>query len=317
MTETTRRARLSKRVVDAAQPEDATYFIWDTAIPGFGLQVLPTGTKSYVYTYRNPQADKRRLTIAKVGALTPEQAREIAEKHSAMVKAGGDPLEDRVAARGALTVGELLDDYMKSPRFAEKAELTQASDKGRIEGHLRPLLGSRYATKIGPDDVRRAFAAIRDGKTAKSTKTGFRGLSRVRGGAGAGRKSIRLLAAVYTWGIGEKLVTENPAVGIEVGSDGEREAVLDGPEYERLFATLATMEAEGRVRSEVAYVIRIIAVTGARRSEISGWSGTCRSEERADRYSPCPSQDRRRNSKGAHHRPARDGAGHPRATAPA
>ena len=46
--------------------------------------------------------------------------------------------------------------------------------------------------------------------------------------------------------------------------------MLDAEGYARLFATLATMETERRLRPAVADAIRIIAMTGARRGEITG-----------------------------------------------
>jgi integrase len=262
--------KISKRIVDAARPGPKPVFTWDATLPGFGLLVLPSGSKSFVFQYRTREGKTRRATIAKVGAITPDEARALAERMSAAVKGGGDPLDERAAAREALTVGELLDAYLKSEKFKAKAESTRVTDQGRIERHLRPLLGGRHCAKVQPEDVRRAFAAIRAGKTAKTEKTGPRGLSRVRGGEGAARKCVRLLAAVFAWGITEKLVEANPVSGIAVGSDGEREAVLDADGYARLFAALDAMEAERRVRPAVADAIRLIALTGARRGEVLG-----------------------------------------------
>ena len=120
------------------------------------------------------------------------------------------------------------------------------------------------------DDIRRAFAAIRDGKTAARIKTGPRGLARVTGGEGAARYACRLLRAAFTWAVAERLIERNPTTGVDFGSDGERETVLDAEGYARLFATLATMEAERRLRPAVADAVRIIAMTGARRGEITG-----------------------------------------------
>ena len=263
-------ARISKRIVDAAQAGAKPLFTWDSTLPGFGLLVLPTGTKSFVFQYRTTEGRSRRATIGKVGSLTPEQARALADNMSRTVKSGGDPLDDKRKAREAPTVAQLLDDYLASEKFAEKAASTRLTDTGRIERHLRPLLGGRHVSKLQSEDIRRAFAAIRDGKTAATIKTGRHGLARVAGGEGTARKAIRLLRAIFAWGIAEKIIERNPAVGVETGADGEREMVLDDADYARLFATLARMETERRLRPGVADAIRIIALTGTRRSEITG-----------------------------------------------
>lgn len=263
-------ARISKRIVDAARPGTKPTFVWDGTLPGFGLLTLPTGAKSFVFQYRTAEGRSRRATIGKVGALTPEQARTLADEMSRRVKAGGDPLEDKRKTREALTVTQLLDAYLASERFAGKAPSTRLTDTGRIERHLRPLLGGRHISKLQSEDILRAFAAIRDGKTAARVKTGRHGLARVVGGEGTARKAIRLLRAIFAWGIGEGMIDRNPAIGIETGADGEREMVLDAPDYARLFATLAKLETERRLRPAVADAIRIIALTGARRGEITG-----------------------------------------------
>ena len=263
-------ARISKRIVDAAQAGAKPLFTWDSTLPGFGLLVLPSGTKSFVFQYRTAEGRSRRATIGKVGALTPEQARALADDMSRKVKGGGDPLEDKRKAREAPTVTQLLDDYLASEKFAEKAASTRLTDTGRIERHLRPLLGGRHVGKMQSEDIRRAFSAIRGGKTAARVKTGRYGLARVAGGEGTARKAIRLLRAIFAWGIAERLIDRNPAAGVATGTDGEREAVLDAPDYARLFATLATMETERRLYPAVADAIRIIALTGARRGEITG-----------------------------------------------
>ena len=72
-----------------------------------------------------------------------------------------------------------------------------------------------------PDQIKRASAAIRDGKTAVNEKTGIRGRARVRGGEGAARKSVRLLHAVLSWAVDEGLAKTNPAASVKTGADGK------------------------------------------------------------------------------------------------
>ena len=262
--------RISKRVVDAAKPGAKPIFMWDSYLPGFALLTLPTGTKSFAYQYRTPQGRTRRATIGKVGTLTPDAARKMAEDMAKRVKAGGDPLADKRAARDALTVAALLDLYTASPKYAEKASTTQKTGRGQIERHLKPLLGRRLVEKLGQDDVRRSFASIRDGKTATVVKTGPRGLARVTGGEGAARYACRLLRAAFTWAVAERLIPDDPTAGVSFGQDGERDVVLDASEYARLFAAIADLQNDLRLRPAVADAVRLIALTGARRGEIIG-----------------------------------------------
>jgi integrase len=263
--------KITKRVVDAAQSSTKPFFIWDVEIKGFGLIVLPSGVKSYLYQYRTPEGRSRRATIGKHGDWTAEQAREKADGWREMVRAGKDPLAERKKRREALSVADLLDEYLESPKFAEKASSTQAIDRGRVSRHLKPTLGKLIADQVKPDDVRRAFKAITEGKTAADVKTGRRGRAIVTGGEGAARGAIKLLRAVYSWAIEEGAAPDNPAAPVNIGTDGQKDVILgDAKAYERLFKALDALEAEKAIRSAVADAIRVLALTGARRNEIAG-----------------------------------------------
>lgn len=268
-------AKITKRTVDAAQPTAEPLIIWDDTLTGFGLRVLPSGIKSYVLRYRTPEGRQRMATVGRHGPLTPEQARAMAKDMLHAIHGGSDPLGERQAAREALTVGELAARYLASARFAEKAPSTQAIDRGRIERHILPTLGKHRADKLSREDVRKAYAAIRDGRTAAMVKTGLRGLARVRGGEGTAGKAVLLLRAMLAWGESEGLVSGNAAAGVKVAASGTRDAILESAaQYEALFRALDRMENERRIRGPAADAIRVIALTGARRGEIAGlrWS---------------------------------------------
>ena len=254
--------------MDAATPvAKKQVLIWDETFAGFGLVVYPSGVKSYVYQYRNAEGRSHRATIGKHGDWTPDQARKKAEELRQIVRDGGDPLTAKRNVKQSPTVSDLLDDYLASQDFADKAPSTQSIDRGRIERHLRPLLGKRHAHLVTDHEVKRALAAIRDGKTAADVKTRARGRARVTGGAGTARMSIDLLRVVFNWA----KVQPNPCEGVKTGTSGTRDTILeDATDYARLFATLDRMEQELRIREPAADAIRLIALTGCRRGEAAG-----------------------------------------------
>ncbi|MBW8708559.1 MAG: DUF4102 domain-containing protein, partial [Alphaproteobacteria bacterium] len=98
--------KLTKRVVDGLQPDpdgrDVTHF--DAEIRGFGVRVKPSGAKSYVLKYRNRFGQQRKFHIARVGDVTPDQARDQAIKLRGRIADGKDPVLDRNAERSAVTV---------------------------------------------------------------------------------------------------------------------------------------------------------------------------------------------------------------------
>src|SRR4051812_45701649 len=108
--------KINRRSVSALKPSADPVTYYDDALTGFGLRVRPTGAASWIVEYR-PGAGgrgvtKRRMVIGTLATLTPEKAREAAEKLLAKVKLGADPAADRSSARKAETVNDLLDHYL-------------------------------------------------------------------------------------------------------------------------------------------------------------------------------------------------------------
>lgn len=264
--------KLIKKTVDLAQPSDKERFIWDTELKGFGLKVFSSGSKTFVFQYRTQEGKTKRLTIGKYSdSLTTDQARKLAKDKAHEVHAGRDPQGEKKARRDSLTINELLDMYVQSEKFAGNAETTRATDRGRIDRHLRPLLGKEFVDKLTDDQVMKAHRAIKEGKTAARVKTIARGLAKVTGGEGTANKSILLLSAAYSWAMKERLAKGNPASKMHFGNSGVRDTIIkDADDYSRLFATLQKMEDEKRIRQAAADAIRFIALTGARRGEVTG-----------------------------------------------
>lgn len=266
--------KLTKTLVEKEQPSAAQRFVWDSEVKGFGLKIFPTGAKTFVYQYRTPEGRTKRLTIGKLSdTLTTEQARDKAKGCARDVFDGKDPQGEKQARREAPTINQVIDAYLESDAFTEKADSTRSSDMGRITRHLRPLLGNEFADKLTTSEVKRARNAIVQGKTAVTVKTKAHGLARVSGGAGTAKKAITLLRAICKWSTMKRKIPAGTAVewaDIALVHDGLRETIIeDADSYGRLFRTLDKMQNEKRISNAAADAIRVIALTGARRGEIN------------------------------------------------
>jgi len=77
--------RLAKRIVNALKvPNPAKLgvkfresFAWDRELRGFGVQVMPSGLKSFVVQYRTPESRTRRLVSGRYGLMTVDEARSL------------------------------------------------------------------------------------------------------------------------------------------------------------------------------------------------------------------------------------------------
>ncbi len=264
--------KITKAMLDAEKPGDKDRIVWDDSITGFGVKIFSSGTKSFIFDYRSAEQQKRRVTIGKLSdALTPDQARKRALELYRQTLNGGDPMGEKRALRESITVNDLLNDYLDSEAFASKAESTRKVDKGRIERHIRPLIGKEFAHKVTTEAVKRMHRAIVEGKTAKRIKTTTRGLARVTGGSGTADKAVLLLSVAYKWAVDQKTVKANPAADIKCWKTGTRDTILDNADdYKRMFKALQDLENEKRIRTAAADAIRFIALTGSRRGEVTG-----------------------------------------------
>ncbi len=131
--------KLTKRTVDAAQPEAERHILWDSGLKGFGLRVEASGTKAFLVRYRIA-GRKRFVTIGRFGQLTPEQARSLAQETLASVRHGHDPADERHKERAALLVSDL------AARFL--AEHVDAKRKKSTAVHYRSLNERPFLTRI-------------------------------------------------------------------------------------------------------------------------------------------------------------------------
>jgi integrase len=267
------RAKITKRVVDAAYPKTTAYLIRDTEIKGFALVVTPAGAKSYAIDYRAGSgrgAPKRRFVIGKHGALTPEKARIEARRLLGAVASGNDPAEARLAERRAITIAELCDLYL-AEGAAHKKTSTLRADRGRIVHHVKPLLGRKQVDQVTRADIERLLIDVRSGKTAvPMPPKGSRGSGSLpTGGAGAAAQCVTLMGTLLAFAVQRGLRADNPAHGVKKPPVRKMERFLSEAEIARLAEAL-DVEAARSANPYPCAAIKLLLLTGCRRGEIIG-----------------------------------------------
>src|ERR1700730_14210097 len=262
--------KLTKRIVDSLRPNQSgkDLFCWDAgngALKGFGVRLKPSGAGAFIIQYRNVEGRTRRMVLGKIGTLTAEEARAAARNHLTAAIKGADPSAERKAIRGAMTVGELCDHYLKSASGRIKPS-TLAMDRSRIETHVKPLIGRLSVRSLIAADVERLKTQIIAGKTAiPRAKTGRGG--KATGGSGLAGRTVGMLATILQYAINPlRLIKENPARGVKKPADRKQRRFLTLDEISRLGAVMRGKN--GIEESPVAVgAIRLLLLTGLRRME--------------------------------------------------
>ena len=284
--------KITKRIVDALKAPKPSrdgvkvreHFVWDRELRGFGVQVMPSGLKSFVIQYRTPEGRNRRAVIGRYGLMTVEEARKLAHEKLVAVSKGVDPVAEEAKAAGLLTVAEVCDWYLAE---AEAGRIlgrrrrpikpsTLAMDRSRIEAHIKPLLGRRQVASLKLGDVEGAQADIAAGKTSKP-RAGSRG-GVTTGGEGVAARTMSTLHSIFEHAVRLGKIEANPAKGVRRLASAPRERRLSRSEIERLGKTLRAAAEEGEHPTGLA-AIRFLLLAGFRRMEALGLQRTWLDEE--------------------------------------
>jgi hypothetical protein len=138
--------QITKRLIDGLKAKDGEYFVWDNSLAGFGVRVQSTGARSYVVKYRAGSgrgAPTRRLTLGKVGTLTPDEARTLAKKTLGSVAHGADPAAQKAADKRVSTLSEVGEQFLTEHVAAKRSASSAASYRDLLERLTYPDLGKR------------------------------------------------------------------------------------------------------------------------------------------------------------------------------
>lgn len=267
--------KLTKRTVDAIIADGTDFYVFDSELVGFGVRVRKTGGMSYIVRYRagtGRAAPVKRVTIAPLGKVTPEQARERAKDLLASVVKGQDPAKERAEARAALTVQALTDLFLEHVAAKLKPKTCEQYTH-MLKAYALPTLGKRIASSITSQDIAPIHLKHRSTPTTAN-------------------RFLAVVSAMYSWAVTGKVLPpmENPASQIQRYREKKRERYLTMEELGRLGDAITEAETNGipwepdpdkqtkhapkaenrkvKVDAAVAAALRLYILTGARRSEI-------------------------------------------------
>ena len=265
---------LTLKIIAALPPGQTTWDAGKGAVAGFGARRQKGAAVSYVVKYRTADGRQRWATIGRHGApWTPDLARAEARRILGEVTTGADPAAAKQEARKAATVAELCDLYLEdveagrvlTRRKIAKKPATIIGDKGRIERHIKPLLGSLKVGAVTRANVERFRDGVSEGATAAQIKTGKHGLARVTGGRGTATRALGLLGALFGFAVRQGLRPDNPVTGVERHAYEPRQRRASEAEYKALGEALRNMPKT--VWPVAIAATKFLALSGWRRGE--------------------------------------------------
>ena len=152
---------IARRAIDSLEPAARPWIAWDDRLTGYGVQVHPSGVKSYIVNYRpgagGRPAPNKRLVIGRCDRMAPEQARREAHRLLGIVAVGEDPAAERARSRGMPPLKEAFEEYMKAN--PKRRAITNENYRDRFERPLGDWLG-RSLDAITRGDVEDRFNRV-------------------------------------------------------------------------------------------------------------------------------------------------------------
>jgi integrase len=216
--------------------------IWfDDEVPGFGLRIRKTGSRTWVYQYKVQRRTKR-VVIGKASAIKLAKAREIASDYHARVRQGGDPLtEKRVQIeRASHTFGPLAEQYLERRKTALRPRSWTATAL-YLQRHAAPL----HTLPVDSVDLRTIAGLL--GRIEKTT------------GPVAANRCRAALSSMFSWAMREGLAQSNPTLNTNKREEHPRDHVLTNDEIRHVWAA---------AKGAYGDVVKLLILTGQRREEI-------------------------------------------------
>jgi integrase len=265
--------KLTKRAVDRliaqADPERDT-LVWDAGVPGLALR-LRSGSARFVFQYKR-RGRTRRVSIGAYGPLTLDQARDQARTLYAKIRAGTDPAEEKRSERAKrvlfaeMAAAYIADMRDRAARGVKRGRLSTAAEFERLLNRLiLPALGGREVEGLDISQVQALHRSL-----AATPAQANRCMTVVSAVLGFAARHRRLRPA-----------GGDPTAGIEPYPEKGNRERFSLVQLAQLGDAIREAEAEGSLHRSALLAIRLLALTGMRRSEVTGHMQKVRRTETA------------------------------------
>lgn len=222
--------------------------LYDTAIPGFILEVRSTGGKTYYLRYRDQHNKQKQYKIGDTKSLSFEQAKQAAQMIRAKVVLGDSPSADKAAMRNVPQLQAFVDDHYLP--YIKSCKRSWETNVSVLKNHILPELGKLHLDEITQQLIVKHHLAMKEKGYAAATSN---------------RVVIMLR---YMFNLAKKWqipgAEKNPIVGISLFEENnKRERYLNPDEVQRLNVAIQNSN-----NPQLKYIVPLLLLTGCRKSEL-------------------------------------------------
>ena len=242
--------KLSKRIVDSLKPDIRERLYLDDELKGFGLRIAPSGRKTFVVQYR-AGGRVRRVKIGRMGAVTPEQARNQARAILGAVACGDNPADKIALDRKAPRVRDLAARYVRDHVELRLKPRTQREYRHCLDAYILPAIGAFRVADVGRTDIVELHTSLKDRPFQAN-------------------RVLEVARAMFNhaeiWGLRPE--GANPCRRVKRNPERKRERHLLPEELRRLGTVMEARLSAGLETPFVVAAFKLLILTGCRLTEI-------------------------------------------------
>lgn len=243
-------AKLTKRQIEALEPTEKDYFVWDTELSGLGIRVFPTGRKQFVLQYRYGKIS-RRMSLGRFGAITPDQARGLALEALVKIRQDVDPQREKQERREAVTVRELAQRFDEEHIAVRLKASTAKEYRRNLDLFILPAIGHLRVIDVTRADIAKYHHDWRHRPYQAN-------------------RNIEIISKMFNlaelWGL--RPDGTNPRKHIKKYPEKKRERYFSASELQAIGRVLGEMEQERIELLSAIAAVRLLLFTGCRLGEI-------------------------------------------------
>ena len=247
MTGRARKVRLTDAGIARLKPGGTEYIVRDSRTAGLGVRVRPSGHRSFVW-HGTVNGKVVRTTVGSAALMTVEEARSACR---ALLDGSHPICAEDPARRAAVPLFRdfVMEDWLPVRRNQYSLGWNERVDR-MVKRQLLPAFGALRLDRIDRPHVERWFDA-----TSRKTP-------------GAANKTLAVLRQIMSAAIAAGHVGTDPVAGVKPNPRRKMTRFLSAEEIARLHRTLDRLVEERPSRRPQADVIRLLLLTGCRKSEI-------------------------------------------------
>ncbi len=242
--------KLTKRSVESFGVRAKSYFEWDSEVKGFGVRIMPSGTKTYQVQYRKG-GRTRRASIGRHGNITAEQARAKAKEIMGQLSRGANLVEDIAQLLRAPTISALCERFFVEHALERCKPTTQSEYRRAVDKFIIPAFGSFKIVDVERRDLAELHHKFRDIPYQANRTLGV--LS-------------KMFNLAEIWGL--RPDGSNPCRHVPKYREKKRERYLSQYELQTLGQVLADIDQDGSETPYIVAAFRLLILTGCRLGEI-------------------------------------------------